>query len=318
VSGLRRAAEEYLTLRRALGFKLETQGRLLLDFVGSLDRAGAATVTTERALAWATSPPAGDPVWCALRLGVVRGFARYLQPRDPRTEVPPADLLPRRRRRATPYLYAPDDIGKLMAAARGLRSPLRAATYETLIGLLAVTGARVGEAIRLDRDDLDWDHGRLTVVASKFGKSREVALHPRTLTALAAYARRRDELVPAPGAPSFFVSTAGTRLLHANVRGVFGQVVRAAGLEPRAARCRPRLHDLRHSFAISTLLTWYRAGADVQARLPWLSTYLGHVDPAATYWYLEAAPELLALAAARLERAPGDGPGVPETRPCGH
>jgi integrase/recombinase XerD len=308
VSGLRHAAEAYLALRRALGFKLESQGRLLLDFVAYLERAGASTVTTELALDWAALPSAGDPVWCGLRLGVVRGFAKYLQLLDPRTEVPPADLLPRRRRRATPYLYAPDDIVKLLAAARGLRSPLRAATYETLIGLLAVTGMRVGEAIRLDRTDLHWEHGRLTVVASKFGKSREVALHPRTLEALAAYARRRDELCPAPAAPSFFVSTAGTRLLHANIRCVFGRLVRAAGLERRAARCRPRLHDLRHSFALSTLLAWYRAGVDVQARLPWLSTYLGHVDPASTYWYLEAAPELLALAAERLGHALGDTP----------
>ncbi|HEY8695624.1 MAG TPA: tyrosine-type recombinase/integrase [Chloroflexota bacterium] len=303
MSELQHAAEEYLALRRALGFKLESQGPLLLNCVGYLDRAGASTITIELALAWAQLPPSRDPVWYGRRLGVVRGFAKHLQALDPRTEVPPADLLPQRYRRATPYLYSPDDIRKLMAAARGLRSPLRAATYEALVGLLAVTGMRVGEAIRLDRPDLDWEHGLLTIIASKFGKSREVALHPRTCAALAAYAQRRDVLCPQPTAPSFFVSTAGTRLLHANVRFVFGRLVRAADLERRSGGRQPRLHDLRHSFAVATLLTWYRADADVQARLPLLSTYLGHVDPASTYWYLEAAPELLALAAQRLERA---------------
>jgi integrase len=303
MSVLQRHAEEYLALRRALGFKLESQGPLLLGFVSYLDRLGASTVTTELALAWAQLPPGGDPVWCSRRLGVVRGFATHLRALDPRTEVPPADLLPHRRRRAIPYLYSPEEVRRLMAAARGLRSPLLAATYETLIGLLAATGMRVGEAIRLDRSDLDWEHGLLTVVAGKFGKSREVALHPGTCAALAAYAQCQDALCRAPSAPSFFVSTAGTRLCHANVRFVFGRLVRAAGLAPRSARCRPRLHDLRHSFAVATMLAWYEADVDVAARFPLLSTYLGHVDPSSTYWYLEAAPELLALAARRLERA---------------
>jgi integrase/recombinase XerD len=302
MSTLRQAAEDYLAIRRSLGFKLAAEGYLLHSFVGYAEQAGASRLTTGLAMDWAELPSGKDPVWCAKRLAVVRGFARHLQALDPATEVPPADLLPRRTRRATPYLYTSQEVAELMAAAARLRSPLLAATYETLIGLLVSTGLRVGEAIRLDRADIDWDDGVLTVVAGKSGRWREVPLHPDTTAALGRYARRRDVLCPAPRAASFFISTAGTRLIPACVRRTFGGLVRAAGLCPRSARCRPRIHDFRHRFAVLTLLEWYRAGVDVQARLPLLSAYLGHVDPTSTYWYLEATPELLALAAARQER----------------
>ena len=189
-----------------------------------------------------------------------------------------------------------------MTAARCLLPPLRAATYETLVGLLATTGLRMGEAIRLDSADLDWDNGVLTVRSSKFGKSREVPLHPSTLDALQAYQLRRDHLCPRPKAPSFFLSMRGTRLDQPTVGSTFLLLVRQARLRPRSLRCRPRPHDLRHSFAVRTLLNWYRAGDDVESKLPLLSTYLGHVSPASTYWYLSGAPELLALASQRLEQ----------------
>jgi len=302
VSALRQAAEDYLAIRRSLGFKLVAEGYLLASFAGYAERRGARQLTTDLALDWATLPAGKDPVWCAKRLGVVRGFARYLHTLDPATEVPPAGLLPQRTRRATPYLYTSQEIARLMAAARALPSPLVAATYETLVGLLETTGMRVGEAVRLDRADVDLDDGVITVVAGKFGRWREVPLQPGTVGALSCYARRRDALCPEPKAPSFLVSNTGTRLIPACVRQRFGQLVRAAGLGPRSPRCRPRIHDFRHGFAVATLLDWYRAGVDVQARLPLLSAFLGHVDPASTYWYLEATPELLALAAARQEQ----------------
>jgi len=216
--------------------------------------------------------------------------------------VPAAELLPGRPRRATPYLYSDVEIAALIAAADTLRFPLRVATYKTLIGLLAVTGMRVGEAIRLDRDDLDLAHELLVVRDGKFGKSRELPLQPSTIRALRDYLRLRDRLHPAPSAPALLISPAGTRLLYCNVHATFRQLRRRAGLQPRSASCRPRIHDLRHTFAVRTLLDAYRSEADVQARLPLLSTYLGHVDPGATYWYLSAAPELLALAGERLER----------------
>jgi integrase len=303
MSQLRAALDDYLRIRRALGFKLERAGRLLPQFVVHLEQAGAVTVTTELALAWAKQPPDGHPAWWAERMGLVRGFARHLRAFDPATQVPPADLLPRPARRATPYLYSDTDVGALMKATRALRSPLRRATYETLVALLAVTGMRVGEAIRLDRDDLDWTNGLLTVRHSKFGKSRQVPLHPSTVEALTSYARLRDQFCPQPTAQSFFVSISGAQLIYQNVHWTFLQLVRRAGLQRRSATCRPRPHDLRHTFAVRTLLDWYRAGLDVEARLPLLSTYLGHFEPSNTYWYLSAAPELMALASQRLEHA---------------
>ncbi len=302
MTDLRQALDDYLAIRRALGFKLQRVGQLLPGFVTHMEQSGAATITTELALAWAKQP-AGGAAWWKIRLRAVRGFARHLQNVDPCTEVPPADLLPAPLSRATPYLYSESDIGRLMTAARTFVSPLKAATYETLVGLLATTGLRVGEAIRLDRADLDWDNGVLTVCSSKFGKSREVPLHPSTLGALRAYQLRRDQLCPRPKAPSFFISTTGTRLDQPTVGSTFVVLARQAGLRPRSLRCRPRPHDLRHSFAVRTLLNWYRAGDNVESKLPLLSTYLGHVSPASTYWYLTAAPELLALVSKRLEHA---------------
>jgi len=302
MSPLRQALDDYLTMRRRLGYKLERAEKLLAQFLAYLDEVGADHVTVEHALAWARLPADSDPSWWSFRLSVVRGFAAYLHTLDPAAEVPAAELLPWRRRRATPYLYTDAEIAALIAACASLRFPLRVATYRTLIGLLAVSGLRVGEAIRLDRGDLDLERGLLLVCDSKFGKSRELPLHATAVRALRTYLRRRQPLQPGPQAEALFVSLAGTRLRYSNVNWTFLRLVRRAGLEPRSATCRPRLHDLRHSFAVRTVLDAYRADSDVQARLPLLSTYLGHVDPAATYWYLSAAPELLALAGQRLER----------------
>jgi integrase len=220
---------------------------------------------------------------------------------DPDAEVPPVHLLPAGNRRKAAYLYSDADIAALMASARDLRSPLRAATFETIVGLLAVTGLRPGEVIRLNDDDVDLDAGMLLVRLTKFDKTRQVPLHANTVAALRTYARRRDELCSRRAGPSFFVSTAGTRLLHCNLNSTWRDLVREAGLDQPSLSRRPRPHDARHTFAVKTVLGWYRDGLDVPARLPLLSTYLGHGDPAATYWYLAAAPELLALAGARLD-----------------
>jgi integrase len=306
MSELRAAVDDYLAIRRALGYKMKEPAHLLPQFVDFLERVGASTVTTELAVAWAKQPQAVHPNWWGHRMSTVRCFARHLQTLDPRTEVPPPDLLPMSPQRATPYLYSESDITALMKAAGGLRSPLLAATYATFIGLLAVTGMRAGEAIRLDRDDLDEAKGLLTVRNSKFGKSREVPLHPTTVEALQLYARLRDQLFPRPIAPSFFVSTRGTRLIYNCFHITFLELVRQACLPRRSPSCRPRPHDLRHAFAVRTLLDWYRAGLDIEAQMPLLSTYLGHFHPRDTYWYLSATPELLALAGQRLEQARGD------------
>jgi integrase len=301
---LRPALKEYLTMRRALGYKLQRTEKLLADFIGFVEASAIDRVTIDLAIAWATLPAQGAMSWWAARLTVVRRFATYLHTLDPDTEVPPTELLPDRSHRAVPYLYSDDDIIALMAAGEEiLRSPLRVLTYQTLIALLAVTGMRIGEAIRMDRHDLDFEAGVLTVRLTKFGKSRDLPLHTSTLDALHRYLRQRDQLLPRPTAPSLFVSTVGTRLLYCDVHWTFLRLVRHVGLQPRSMACRPRLHDLRHTFAVRTVMDAYRADADVAARLPLLSTYLGHTHPANTYWYLSAAPELLALAGKRLERS---------------
>ncbi len=305
MSDLSAAVDEYLRLRRSLGYKLVRSGQLLVDFVAYLDRAGADHVSIELAVAWATLPVNADSTWRSERLGVVRCFARYLQTIDPATEIPPAGLLFGGLRRPEPFLYSEADVTRLMEAARTVRSPLRSATLETLIGLLAVTGLRVGEVIRLNREDVDYEQDLLMVRNSKGGKSRAVPLHPSTVEALAAYSARRDELFPSPRAASLFVSTTGTRLRPSNLQTAFIDLQRRACLPFRSQRSGPRLGDFRHSFAVASMLDWYTSGVEVEPRLPLLSTYLGHVNPASTYWYLSAAPELLAAAAKRLDSSFG-------------
>lgn len=289
---------DYLRVRRALGFKLKQAGELLQGFVRYLDERGHVRVTTAIALAWAALPRDSNPNWWHKRLVCVRGFAKYLHTLDRRHEVPPLDHLPHRRARSTPYVYSEADVAALLAATAMLRESFRAATYETLLGLVAVTGMRVGEVIALDDDDFDRRRGVLVIKKTKFGKSREVPLHATTVAAVVQYRRRR---APARRrSTSLFVSTAGTRLHYQNVHETFLALVFAAGLGER--RPRPTIHDLRHTFAIRTVLDWHRAGLNVEARLPLLSTYLGHIGPASTYWYLTAVPELLEAATVRLER----------------
>ncbi len=297
-------ANDYLRLRRALGHNLDTAHRLLPDFVAHLDAIGAETVTIEAALAWAQRPKA-DPattVW-ARRMSVARGFARHMAGVNAGTEIPPVGLMTYHQRWRPPFIYSAADIAALMSEARrSIPTAMRAATVETLIGLLAATGMRVGEAIRLQRGDLDMAEGVITVTQSKFGKSRLVALQPSTVAALCSYAQMRDRLLSKPKDSSFFISTAGTRLFYSDFGKAFRRLLEGSGVGAEAPR-RPRIHDLRHSFAVHTLVRWYRAGENVGALLPRLSTYLGHCDPSSTYWYLSAAPELLALAARRLEAA---------------
>ena len=306
MSTLRQALVDYLRLRRSLGYKLRRPEKLLQQFLDYLEATGVETITTERALAWACQPRVTDSSWRSQRLCVVRGFANYLQNVAIHAEVPPRDLLPWRPRRASPYLYTEQEIVALIEAAKTLSSPLRVATYQTLIGLLAVTGMRVGEAINLDRHDFDARHGVLVIRHAKFNKTRELPLHATTVEVLRCYLDRRDHQRLQGRSPALLVSPAGTRLLYCNVQWTFQRLVRRVGLVARTRSCRPRIHDLRHSFAVRTLIDAYRDGADTQQRLTVLSTYLGHVDPAGTYWYLSASPELLGRAAERLQQHGGE------------
>lgn len=302
---LRTALEEYLALRRTLGFKLRLSGRLLHRFVDFAERESATAISTELALRWATQPADAQPAQWANRLGMVRRFAQHRSATDPRTEVPPPDLLPHRFRRVSPYLYSNDEVRRLMQAARELpsRLGLRAHTYATLFGLYAVTGLRTNEALRLERDDVDLREGVLSVRETKFGKSRWVPIHRSTQRVLRHYASLRDALCPHPNSPSFFLSERGTRVTEWSMRRTFVKLSRQIGLRAPSDSRGPRLHDFRHRFAVNTLAGWYRTGRDVERQLPQLSTYLGHAHVTDTYWYLTATPELMHLANRRAQRA---------------
>lgn len=298
---LRQAMGDYLQLRRSLGHKMAEAAWLLPDFVTFMDERRQNTVTIAATLAWVKARESAVITTIGpRRVTAVRGFARYLSGIDPANEVPPLGLVPHRARWREPYIYSSADIAALLAETAKIGQPLRAATYYTLFGLLAATGLRVGEAISLDRADIDWSEGVLLIRETKFGKSRFVPLAPSTVSALRDYQILRDEAMPRPKDTAFFISRTAKRLIYAVVHPTFRRLVTAAGVGASAPRP-PRIHDLRHTFAIHTLLNWYRAGDDVQNKIPALSTYLGHREPTYTYWYLSAAPELLALAAARRE-----------------
>jgi len=298
--------EDYLGLRRALGHQLANAGRLLPRFVAHLDDIAASTITVEIALAWVQQPDAGpsSSVWMR-RMTAVRGFARHMSGLDPATEVPPLGLVTFHQRWRPPFIYSDADVVALMAEVpRLVPTPLRAATFQTMIGLLAATGMRVGEAIALRRADTDLIEGSIAVRNSKFNKSRELPLDPTTIEALGAYTAIRDRLVPTPSSPTLFVSGKGTPIIYTDFGVKFRELVGASGVGA-GSPWPVRIHDLRHSFAVNTLIGWYRDGEDVGALLPRLSTYLGHLSPGYTYWYLSAAPELLELAAARIEKRSG-------------
>ena len=304
---LREHVDDYLRLRRALGYKLERHGRLLPQLVAYLEAAGAGTITSDLAIAWARLPAHAHPRYWAARLAIARGFAAYLQTIDPATEMPP-DVFAVRYLRPTPYLWSRDDIRRVLETARGLRPPLKAASYEALFGLLAVTGMRVGEAVALEPGDINFEDGVITIreQAAKLERARLVPLHPTAVAALERYAGTRERLCPKPRAKMFFLSAAGTRIDRSAVSKTLRKITTALGL--RTETVHPRAHDLRHSFAVSTLIGWQRAGVQIDERIAALSTYLGHVRPADTYWYLSATPELMQAAAQRLEQHLGGRP----------
>jgi integrase len=304
MSHLHEALDDYLSIRRSLGFKLLEPARLLHRFVSFMEEQDASHITTKLALQWAQEPTDAQPYIWSLRLGVVRRFAAWRCASDPRTEVPPEGLLPYRYRRKPPYIYTDDEINKIMQAASELRSSrgLRAPTYTTLFGLLAVTGMRSSEALNLDRSDVDLVDGILNIRCTKFGKSRIVPLHVSTQEAVKDYANTRERLLPCTMTPAFFVSERGTRIAGRRAHYTFAKLSQKIGLREytKGHGRGPRLHDMRHRFAARTLVNWYRAGLDVEREIPKLATYLGHVNVNSTYWYLESVPELLQLATERI------------------
>lgn len=302
MSPLEAALGDYLRLRRSLGHKLADTERHLVRFVAYLDAIGTDIVTVQASLGFVLDPDLDPASTIPLRrLTAVRGFARHLAATDSRTQVLPAGLVGYRARRRIPYLFTDDELAALVRSVRaGTPSRFRADTLETLIGLLAVTGLRIGEALTLDGGDIDWDAAVIRVRDSKFHKGRDVPVSTSTLAALSAYQRRRNRQPHARRTTRLFVSLAGTQIAYSNFCHTFRNAVASAGIGIDAPS-RPRIHDLRHRFAVRTVLGWYRAGLDVEALLPRLSTYLGHREPRFTYVYLTATPELLGQAAARLE-----------------
>jgi integrase/recombinase XerD len=300
MSALAEELADYIVARRRMGFVVRHDEDTLRSFVRFCDRNAITTITTAAVVEWATAPIGVRSAWHAQRFGVVRRFVEYLHHVHPEHEVPPAGLLVGSFQRTTPFLYTDHEIAALMTAAAALTGTIRPHTYRTLIGLIAVTGMRISEALALNITDVDLDNGLITITNTKLGKSRRLPIHATTVVALHDYATRRQNLI-GDGDAAFFVSDQGRRILYRHCRDVVARCLRGAGITSRPTGCRPGLHALRHTFAVNTLIDWYSTGADVAALLPRLSTYLGHVDPSSTYWYLTGSPELAAVIAGQLD-----------------
>lgn len=304
MSALSKELDRYLAIRRSLGFDLRTDERILRRFMAFAEQQGTGHISGELFLRWqAAFGKASRPTW-ARRLGIVRIFAQWLHGIDPKHEVPSQALIPSRYRRARPYIYSDQEIRRIVEAAADLPSinGIRSLTYPALFGIVAVTGMRVSEAVALDANDVDLDAGVLTVRRGKLGKARMLPLSDSAMARLAAYAKERDRLLGRRSEP-FFVSDHGARVTDCNARYNFAVVCQNIGLRRAQKYNRhgrgPRIHDLRHSFAVRTLINWYRTGKDPAREMIRLTTYLGHTNPMQTYWYIEAVPELLELASSR-------------------
>lgn len=306
---LKKCLDEYLAIRRALGYELRRYEIPLGNFVAFLNERQARYITAKLALAWAKQPSSAQPKMWAQRLSMVRGFSKHMTAIDPRTEIPPPGLLPSQpKRKCRPYIYADDEVHRLLHAARKLRpsNGMRPWTYPTILGLLWVTGMRISEVLNLDRSDVDLSAGLLQVRNTKFGKSRFVPIHETTENALQSYAGRRDQIFPSTRTPAFFLTSLGTRPTREVVNLTFLQLSRQIGLRSVNASSGPRIHDMRHSFIVRSLVNLYRSKTrDLDRHVYTLSVYVGHVDPSTTYWYITAVPELLSLARQRLEQKHG-------------
>ena len=304
MNSLRTGVSEYLELRRSLGFRLKKDERLLLDFADFMDRRHAARITVKLAVEWAQQPESTDQNYLAGRLRAVRSFTRYRILTDPRTEIPPTDILPRRRSTFQPHIFSEDEITRVLAASlqrrRGAKPISRWSRY-TIFGLLSATGMRVSEAVNLDLEDVDLDQGVLTIRHSKFGKSRLVPVHATTCNVLKIYREQRDAFLAGGVAKPFFISPLGCRIIPTVLDRSFLRLTRKLGMRGALDATGPRLHDLRHTMAVDVLRRCYRGGADPERRLPALSTYLGHSHLNYTYWYLHQNPGLMTETVARLQ-----------------
>ena len=293
--------QDYLAMRRGLGFQLKSAGTALLSFIEYMEKCDAPYITNELALSWVTQSKNVKANHLTNRLGFVRGFAKYCRAIDQCSQIPPSELLPSRKERTSPYLFSDADLGQLLQ--RSLEQDGSAvatnSTIHCILSLLSVTGLRISEALRLDVSDFDATEGILHIQDSKFGKSRLLPLHPSGINLLAQYLLSRPNTSDTFGSIPMFCSTNGKRMLYDTIYRKFRRL--SSDFPDQPGRRRPRLHDLRHRFVVKTLLNWYRTGADVQQLLPVLSTYMGHVEVRDTYWYISACPELMEAAKQRLD-----------------
>lgn len=309
MSEIENGLHEYLATRRTLGFKLLNESTALPQFLHFLEKENASFITTELALKWATLPEDVLPSQWARRLSMVRIFAKFYNSLDPRSEIPPQGLLPNQYHRKAPYIYNDIEISRLIEASSRLESAigLRASTYSTLFGLLAVTGMRVSEPIALDLSDVDLTQNVLTVRETKFGKSRLIPIHSSTAHKLEEYSQLRDRVLLCKKSSAFFLSERGERLNQSTIRRTFIKLSREIGLRAPDDSHGPRIMDLRHTFTVKTIIKLYQTGVDVERHMPELSTYLGHTHVNDTYWYISAVPELLSLASSRLTKIYREG-----------
>ena len=304
MKSLKEAADEYIYLRRALGFKLRDAESLLKDFADFMEHENESYITTKLALHWAKEPQNTLQAYWGSRLSVIRRFAQYVKAIDSRNEVPPYGILPYRYHRCNPYIYSDEEVLKLLQACNSLNSgnELRRHTYYTVFGLLAVTGMRISEVTALTREDVDLTQGIISIRQTKSRKSRLIPVHRSTLKVLRGYAQLRDQIYPTVKISSFFLSDRGTCITGCAVRYAFIRLSHRIGFRKPTESHGPRIHDFRHRFAVKTIIKWYQEGVNVENLIPLLSTYLGHTKPSDTYWYLSSVPELIGLAAARLEK----------------
>lgn len=297
---LRTLLVEYLALRRGLGSKLRAEGVRLPGFVSFMEDRKSPHITTRLALDWAQQTSARYPI---KRLTMVRGFAKYVAGFDARTEIPPPDCLSRKFARPRPYIYRDEEIQHLLRAAWRYPRDRPRGTYYCLLGLLAVSGLRIGEVIKLQVQDVDLKNRILTIRDTKFGKSRLVPIHPSTVKELRTYCKRRDEWLTQgnKSTSQFFMTRNAKPLTHHAIYAAFHCLSVDIGLREAKSGSGPRIHDFRHRFAVKTLIDWYRSGKNAETLLPVLATYLGHVSVESTYWYLTEYPELMKLAMKRLD-----------------
>lgn len=296
--------EEYLRVRRSLGYKLKIEGGELHRFAQFAEKQKhSGPITVELAVAWAKSSKKDSQLFHARRIETLRGLTKFCALFEQETEIPSPKLLGRAHRRISPYIYTPQEILELIDAAGQIepQGGLRPETMRHLIGLLSATGLRISEALYLNRTDVDLDHGYLLIRETKFNKSRYVPLHPTAVQAMYEYTDIRERKMPfATNATAFFLNGKGAPFQYRQALYAFQSIRRRLGWEKKGKRP-PRLHDLRHTFACRRLLAWYEQGIDINRAILYLSVYLGHYKVTDTYWYLTGIPSLMAIAAERFE-----------------